>query len=378
MRRTSVLGCALVGALLLGLVGCSTDGGGGTTIAGDAAPVSGGPPSTAHRDPAPPGTADDSPGGSSAAPSSPGTPTRTKTLSKAEYLHPDGDYFGLATFHGPNRATTASAAAAAGEQPRILEYYQDWDQPFSADHAELAYQQGALPLITWEPYGDSRAADQPKYALQRIASGTYDAYIIRYAQKVKSIGQPVALRFAHEMNGAWYPWSESNSGNSSGDYVKAWRHVHDLFQIVGATEVIWVWSPNVLRGTGGVALAPLYPGDAYVDWIGIDGYGFGEKTATEVLQPTLDAITAFSHKPVLISETGSAPGPRQAGWTADLFRWIKRTPNVIGFVWFQYSKDEGGRYDYRFDISPATKAAFRKGLDSLTLRPWPVTSGGSH
>ncbi|MFJ4406711.1 MULTISPECIES: glycoside hydrolase family 26 protein [unclassified Streptomyces] len=371
--RTSALpACLLVGALLLSLVACSSDGGGGTTIAGDAVPVTTAPPSGPTGSATAPGAS-----GTPGSPASPGTPPRTKTLTKAEYLHPDGLYFGLATFHGPNRATTASASAAAGRPPRILEYYQDWRRDFSASDAELAYQQGALPLVTWEPYGDSRSADQPKYALKRIASGTYDAYIIRFARQVKAIGQPIGLRFAHEMNGDWYPWSEKNSGNSYGDYVKAWRHIHDLFQIVGASEVIWVWSPNVLRGTNGVALNPLYPGDGYVDWIGLDGYGFGERTATEVLQPTVDEITKFSHKPILVSETGSAPGPQQAGWTADLFRWIKRTPNVIGFIWFQYSKDEGGKYDYRFDISPQTKTAFRKGLDSLTLRPWPMSAGGS-
>jgi hypothetical protein len=358
-RRRPVLGGALACALLLSRAGCSS-GGGGTTIAGDAEPVTASPRT---------------PGGPSAAPAA---PARTRTLTKAEYLRPDGDYFGLSTYHAPARATTSSATAAAGRHPRILSYYQGWDEDFSAADAELSYKQGALPLVTWEPYGASRAVDQPAYSLKRIATGGFDAYVIRFARQIKATGQPVVLRFAHEMNGDWYPWSEANSGNSPGDYVKAWRHIHDLFQAVGATEVIWVWSPNVLRGTGGVPLKPLYPGDGYVDWIGIDGYGFGERTATEVLQPTLKAITAFSHKPVLLSETGSSPGPQQPGWTADLFRWIKRTPNVIGFVWFQHSVDEGGQYDYRFDVDPRTKTAFRKGLDSLHLSPWPVTPDASH
>ncbi|WP_052397187.1 glycoside hydrolase family 26 protein [Streptomyces sp. NRRL F-5123] len=298
---------------------------------------------------------------------------RTATLSKAAYLLPHGSYFGVATFHAPARATTDAAAAAAGRHPRILEYYQGWDEPFSAEDAELSYEQGALPLVTWEPQGRSRAADQPQYSLKKIASGAFDAYIITFARQVKATGQPVVLRFAHEMNGDWYPWSEQHSGNSPGDYVRAWRHVHDLFQAVGSTQVIWVWSPNVLRGTKNVALEPLYPGDQYVDWIGIDGYGFGEKTAGEVLQPTVDTVRRFSRKPILLTETGSAPGPQQAGWTADLFRWIKSTPNVIGFVWFQHSQDEGGQYDYRFDIDPRTRAAFRQGLESLALSPWPVT-----
>ncbi|MFF6955503.1 glycosyl hydrolase [Streptomyces sp. NPDC008317] len=345
----NALAGALVGALLLPLAACSS--GGQERIDDSGNPSQSTPSGTSAADPV----------------------TRTKTLSKAEYLHPKGVYFGVATFHAPAWATTAAVTVASGRHPRMLEYYQGWNEDFSAADAELSYKQGAVPLLTWEPFAKSRAADQPEYSLKKIASGSFDSYVIRFARQVKAAGQPIALRFAHEMNGDWYPWSEKNSGNSRGDYVKAWRHIHDLFQAVGATEVIWVWSPNALRGARGVPLKPLYPGDSYVDWIGVDGYGFGEKTATEVIQPTVDEITKFSRKPILLSETGSSPGPQQPGWTADLFRWIKRTPNVIGFVWFQHSVDEGGQYDYRFDVNPQTKAAFRKGLDSLTLSPWPVT-----
>jgi hypothetical protein len=293
--------------------------------------------------------------------------------SRETYLHPDGDYFGVATYNGPTAEATDAVTQASGQRPRILQYYQGWKQPFKAADAELTYEQGALPLLTWEPRGRTLDKYQPEYALKQIAAGAHDAYIIGFARAVKATGRPLALRFAHEMNGTWYPWSEGNNGNSSGDYVKAYRHIHDLFQAVGATDVIWVWSPNVIRGAK-AGLEPLYPGDQYVDWIGIDGYGFGESTATEVLQPTLNVLRKFSDKPVLLSETGSSPGSQQPGWTADLFRWINKTPNVIGFVWFQFSKDQGGQYDYRFDINPATKAAFRNGLNSLHLRAWPVAT----
>ncbi|MEU6231072.1 glycosyl hydrolase [Streptomyces sp. NPDC047042] len=345
--RRRVRAGVLTGLLLLGLVSCSSGGDETVVQVWD---------------------------GSSSSPSPSASGTEIKAESKETYLHPDGQYFGVSTFHAPARATTAAAYRASGRHPRILSYYQGWKQSFSASDAELSYKQGALPLLTWEPRGANLDSDQPQYSLKRITSGYYDSYIIEFARDVKATGRPLALRFAHEMNGDWYPWSEVNSGNSRGDYVKAYRHIHDLFQAVGATDVIWIWSPNALRGAKGVALKPLYPGDRYVDWVGIDGYGFGEKTATEVLQPTLDEVRQFSGKPVLLTETGSSPGSQQPGWTADLFRWLKATPNVIGFVWFQHSVDEGGQYDYRFDINPTTKAAFRHGLDSLHLRSWPVAN----
>jgi hypothetical protein len=293
-------------------------------------------------------------------------------LTKYAYLHPDGDYFGVSTYHAPDPDATDAVTAAAGRHPTILEYFQNWDQDFDPADVESSYAQGALPLLTWQPDGGSTEADQPDYSLRRIASGDFDAYVIEFATAVKDQRRPVILRFAHEMNGTWYPWSEATNGNKPGDYVKAWRHVHDLFSAVGATNVIWLWSPNVIRGTPDADLSEFYPGNQYVDWMGVDAYGFGEKTAAEVLDPTTTILYRISHKPLLIAETGSAPGPQQAGWTADLFRWINRNPRTIGFVWFQHSKDQGGHYDYRFDVSPTTRTAFQQGLASLHLRRWPV------
>ena len=330
----------LVTALLLALVSCSSGGGSRIPVA-------------------------QMPGASSSA-------TPSTLLGKSAYLHPDGVYFGVSTYHAPARATTDAVTAAADRHPTILEYFQRWDQEFDPAAVKSSYDQGAIPLLTWEPQAASKDANQPAYSLQKIASGDFDSYIVRFAEAVRTQQRTVILRFAHEMNGDWYPWSEKNSGNRPGDYVKAWRHVHDLFSAVGATNVIWLWSPNVLRGAPGVDLASLYPGDQYVDWMGVDAYGFGEKTASEVLDSTARILYRISDKPLLISETGAEPGAEQAGWTASLFRWIKQNPRTIGFVWFQHSEDEGGLHDYRFDINPATKSAFRHGLDSLELRDWPV------
>ena len=50
------------------------------------------------------------------------------------------------------------------------------------------------------------------------------------------------------MNGNWFAWMEGVNGNQPGEYVAAWRHVHDIFTAVGATNVSWVWCPNVDPG----------------------------------------------------------------------------------------------------------------------------------
>ncbi|WP_052434099.1 glycoside hydrolase family 26 protein [Streptacidiphilus melanogenes] len=307
-------------------------------------------------------------------------PTAGATVAKpdvptvAQLLHPDGDYFGVSTVGSPQPQETASVVAAAGQHPTILEYFRNWTQPFDADAVRESWHEGAVPLLTWEPASQSKAADQPQYALKRIADGAFDTYVTQYALAVKAVGLPVIIRFAHEMNGNWYPWSEQNSGNAPGDYVRAWRHVHDVFTNAGVTNAIWLWSPNTVRGTPEQSVQPYFPGVDYVDMVGVDAYGFGEKTAQEVLDPTVVQLQALTRKPILIAETGAQPGAEQAGWTASLFTWLHRHPQVVGFVWFEHSVAEGAWHDYRFTVDPATEAAFRAGLAGMTLRSWPVAS----
>jgi beta-mannanase len=42
------------------------------------------------------------------------------------------------------------------------------------------------------------------------------------------------------MNGDWYPWGKGINGNQLGQYVQAWRHVHDIFAAIHADNVLWV------------------------------------------------------------------------------------------------------------------------------------------
>jgi hypothetical protein len=301
---------------------------------------------------------------------------RTAGPSSNDWANSGGDYFGVSTLTAPQPAGPDgidAVAQAAGRHPTIIEYFVKWTREFSPGTVRRCYREGALPLLTWEPWaGLAQGSDQPRFALRRIADGDFDAYLHRFAAAVAATRRTVVLRFAQEMNADWFPWSERRSGNQPGDFVRAWRHIHDVFTAQGARNVLWLWSPNVLRGASG-ELAGFYPGDAYVDWVGLDAYGFGESTAGEVLDPTMSALGGVTGRPVLLAETGARSGPQQAGWTASLFGWLRAHPRVIGFVWFEHSVAEGGRYDYRFTADPATLAAFRSGLASLTLRPWPVT-----
>lgn len=264
-------------------------------------------------------------------------------------------------------------AVAAGKAPNLVMYPKGWAvddfDPTLFDEVAAA---GMLPMIGWEPWdhrvapaaGDGRSA-QPEWALRRLIDGHHDDHLESWARGLAEWGHPVVMRFAHEMNGSWYPWSESRNGNSRGEYVAAWRHVHDVVTGAGADNVIWVWSPN-LTYPGAEPLAPLYPGDDYVDWIGLSGY-WGHfptpptrlLTFDELFGPTIEEIRTFTDLPLLLTETGATEeGGFKAAWIADLLAAVAHRDDILGFVWFEVDKET----DWRITSSLAALAAFRAGV----------------
>ena len=126
------------------------------------------------------------------------------------------------------------------------------------------------------------------------------------------------------MNGSWYPWCVGVNGNTSGDYIAAFRRVHDLFVSAGATNVQWVWSPTVSPGSSS-DMATEYPGSQYVNVIGLDGYNFGTgvpgdswTSPSYVFTDSLDELSSVdASKPILINEVGSSEvGGSKAQWIA--------------------------------------------------------------
>lgn len=294
---------------------------------------------------------------------------------KAQFVDSTANYFGVMAADVPwnGAAVQSVTAAAGGVAPNMSETFTTWAQNFPAATVADSYARNELPVITWEPWaygGTTKAqAEQPAYALSQLTDGKYDAYITKFAQAAAAQQWPVAIRFAHEMNGDWYPWCENLNGNAGGSYVAAWKHVHDIFSRVGANNVIWIWAPNILRGAQSrLSLSELYPGDAYVDWIGLSAYDDHETTAMQLVGPTLDDIRRFTNKPLLLAETGSQPGDQKSGWTKDLLSWVQQRTDVIGFVWSEYQVGRGGSTaDWRFDADPATQTAFRTGIKNVTL-----------
>lgn len=228
---------------------------------------------------------------------------------------------------------------------------------------------GAKSIITWEPWlWASRRAP----VMQRLHAGVCDDHLRRWAGQLRDWGSPVHLRFGHEFNGHWYPWNAS-SGIAPATYVEVWRRLHDLFAREGADRVRWVWC----AAAGPDLREPLeqwYPGDEYVDVVGVDGYNWGSSQdwsawvePAALFDYSLDEIrTLAAAKPVLITEVACAEaGGSKQTWVGTLVDYLGRQPDVTGLIWFDHDKET----DWRIASSPVSAAAMAAAMRRVRAIP---------
>jgi mannan endo-1,4-beta-mannosidase len=283
------------------------------------------------------------------APRQVGTPTPRPLLVRPP------SYIGLYVPGVPaSYAGLTSFADAIGVRPDLAVYYSGWYEAFSTSFAIASAKHGAVPLVQVNPRRVSLAA---------IASGQYDGYLRSYAEAVRSYGKHVILSFGHEMNGQWYSWGYRHT--SAAVFVAAWRHIVTVFRSVGARNVTWMWTVNVIDKTGNQIPNPAawWPGSSYVNWVGIDGY-FRRPSSqfAGVFGPTIVAVRELTQDPILIAEVGAPPDTRQPAKIASLFAGV-HSYDLLGFVWFDAAKYG----DFRI-TSPAAIAAFRRGAKTHGAR----------
>lgn len=265
----------------------------------------------------------------------------------------------------------------AKKKVSLVLWYQGWGvtdgtQNFQPSWMNTVRSHGSYPVVSWMPWDPGNGTpNQPQYALHNIINGNFDSYITQWANASKAWGHPYFLRFAYEMNGYWFPWDESFqghaiNGNKPGEYVKAWQHVHALFQSVGVTNVTWVWSPNIdFNGT--LPLAKLYPGDAVVDWTGMDGYNWGTlnqhswQSFSQVFTQTYSDISSLTAKPLMVAETASTEtGGNKANWITDAYttQIPNSFPKIKGIIWFNEDKTNQGETNWTIESSGNATRAF--------------------
>jgi hypothetical protein len=250
-----------------------------------------------------------------------------------------------------------------GRKLDIEMWYYRWGTSFWNGAPLWDVANGRIPEIK---YGASTTP-----SLDSITDGSQDATLRALADGIRSLGSDVLFCPLWEMNGDWEAWSGAKTndpGTYDGPlkYIKAWRHMHDIFVQEGATNAVWVWAPD--RGDSPKEnwnhWLKYYPGDTYVDWVGFDGYNWGTSATTwsstwasfeDTFRPIYRDFAA--RKPIMIAETASTElGGDKAQWMADAQAMIKaRWPDVVAVTWFDDNKET----DWRVDSSSSALGGYK-------------------
>jgi hypothetical protein len=250
--------------------------------------------------------------------------------------------------------------SVVGRAPAADMIFQSWSEPlYYGSQMNALEGTNITPIVTWDPQLSTGVG----IPLSQIVAGDYDGYIIAAAKLAAAWKGTLMIRFAHEMNLSDSPFGPDINGNTPSEFIAAWRHVVTLFRENGATNVRWIWSPNVYCN-GQCPFIQFDPGDAYVDWVGLDGYNYGPSlgdpwtSLLNVFQGSYKAITALTSKPLMIAETASAEaGGSKASWIIRAFLTDipNSLPRVRAVVWFNRVKET----DWRVNSSAASLAAWK-------------------
>jgi hypothetical protein len=256
-----------------------------------------------------------------------------------------GIYNPIGSISGATNWTTAitSMESKVGRRFDLVKRYHDFSNTgssgaFPDSHERTLASGGRIPFLSWVSTNYSTGAD---FRWADIAAGRYDASVIDpVARRLKTYGGKVFLDFDHEMDGR----IRVNDGTPA-DYVRAYRHIRERFNAIGAGNVIFVWTTTGYLGNE-AKIKASYPGDAYVDWIAYDPYNFFvcHDTPWKDFGTTVDTFydwlmaNGHSDKPFMLGEYGSAPDPRdpyrRAGWFRGQVAGMKAHPNIKAVMYY--------------------------------------------
>ncbi|MGR3319779.1 MAG: glycoside hydrolase family 26 protein [Candidatus Anammoxibacter sp.] len=261
------------------------------------------------------------------------------------------------------------------KKPSVVMFFRDisFNRGFPLSYVEIIDNVGSIPMISWELdiWGRSNEIDY----LDAILENRFDSYFIQWSRDCKKWGKPVFIRPGFEMNGNWFSWC------SNPDKFKAvWQYLYKLFKREGCDNTIWVWSPGSISFPDEEwnQMEKYYPGDQFVDWVGLDGYNQGDENPKKPYSKWITFSTIFNEplerlnklapdKPVMIAEIGCAESEShsKAEWIEDAFANINNLPELKLLIWFNYDKRGEGEADWRIDSSPETLNTFNKCIDGF-------------
>lgn len=288
-------------------------------------------------------------------------------------------FFGFAVDGFPVNERVLELQSETKINPEMIVFYLQWPEPSKpypsiVSSLDAIWKLGAVPCLTWEPMTVSDLGEKT-VPYEDILSGQYDPYLIFMAREVKRWGKPLIIRFAQEMNISRYHWGTSKEEfgpDSPQIYIKMFQYVVKFFKNQKVDPVLWAFCPNVdsIPNEAWNAAKKYYPGDEYVDILGMDGYNWNineELAATrkqswvshgrsfeQIFHPLYKELNSIhSSKPIIVFETASVSrigDPKKSIWIQDALKVSKKW-GIKGIVWFQVKKEEDWRIHQNDDYS---------------------------
>ena len=319
---------------------------------------------------------------------------KLKASTKGVYLAAFPD------FGGSEDAVTAKRIAAfkkmTGQTIVWAAFSDNWGKSkitFPSKAVKTIHQAGLVPYIRLMPRStleDSYSKPDRVYSLDNIINGKFDTKLRKWARDAKNSNIPLIIDFAPEMNGDWFPWSGILNGagtkNKYGDpaladgpekYRDAYRHIITIFRQEKATKITWVFhvdAYNTLEKSWNNYKA-YYPGDGYIDWIGVSVYGAQTpsedwKTFNQIMGSSYPQLAKISSKkPLAVLEFGvTERGTRKAKWISDALNSIKKGkyPRIKAMSYWHenWENSDGSMSRLRLDSSKSALNTYKNSIKS--------------
>lgn len=281
-----------------------------------------------------------------------GTTTPPVSTTTPQTFPPAPSGISWGAYVGDNSGDLATFESLVGKPVKIQAYFVGWGDDFPASIGANLKSANKTLLIFWEP----------NVGYDAINSGSEDAYMNQFAAAAKSYGAPIILAPFDEMNLNETAWGYGKNGNTAAKFVTAWKHVHDLFAAASAGNVKFAIAYNngSVPNVSGNGFNDYYPGDAYVDYVGVDGFNFGNpwQSFDTIFSSALNQLKSYN-KPIYIFSMASVPGTQKAAWITDALATQMVKYPVAGWVWFNQNGADG---NWLVNTDAASLAAFKAAI----------------
>lgn len=207
------------------------------------------------------------------------------------------------------------------------------------------------PVTTLRRSGDPEppggwAGSYGQWAMTQAETGFFDADYAAMAAAVlakhPAASGPIVIRPAWEFQGGWFPWATGTSEQIA-TFIAVFQRIVGIFR-AASSRFVFEWCPNFPYSA--VNIESCYPGDAYVDIIGMDVYyqpGSGTGYGSDFFRWCRDATYGLSWQVSFAAAHGKAWGWSEFGvrdndaaavqCVRDMADWLAEHGALFGIYW---------------------------------------------